>query len=139
MTPEQMIPAELLPGHVTVIMDGNGRWAKRRGKPRIEGHFEGVESVRAVLEKSVELGIPYLSVFAFSEENWNRSGDEVEGLMELMMRSMKAELPTFLKNGVRFRVIGNLERLSEDLRAAIAEMERLTADWMASSVMETLW
>lgn len=128
MTPEQMIPAELLPGHVTVIMDGNGRWAKRRGKPRIEGHFEGVESVRAVLEKSVELGIPYLSVFAFSEENWNRSGDEVEGLMELMMRSMKAELPTFLKNGVRFRVIGNLERLSEDLRAAIAEMERLTAD-----------
>ena len=123
-----MIPAELLPRHVTVIMDGNGRWAKRRGKPRIEGHFEGVESVRAVLEKSVELGIPYLSVFAFSEENWNRSGDEVEGLMELMMRSMKAELPTFLKNGVRFRVIGNLARLSDDLRAAIAEMERLTAE-----------
>ena len=120
------IPAKL-PGHVTVIMDGNGRWARLRGKERIEGHFEGVESVRAVMETSVELGIPYLSFFAFSEENWNRSEAEVSGLMSLMLKAMKAELPTFLAHGVRFRVIGNMERLNDELRSSIAEIEQATA------------
>ena len=108
-------------------MDGNGRWAKARGKERLEGHFEGVESVRAIMEASVELGIKYVSFFAFSEENWNRSQAEVSGLMALMLRSMKKELPTFLKNGVRFRVIGNRARLSEELNTEIDEIERLTA------------
>ena len=121
------IPTKL-PAHVTFIMDGNGRWARQRGKERIQGHFEGVESVRSVVETSVELGIPYISFFAFSEENWNRSEAEVSGLMELMFRAMKNELPTFLKNGVRFRVIGNRARLSDKLNAGIDEMENLTAE-----------
>ena len=108
-------------------MDGNGRWAKSRGLERINGHFEGVESVRSVMETSVELGIEYVSFFAFSEENWGRPGDEVSGLMALMFRSMKAELPTFLGNGISFKVLGNRERLSDDLNAAIDEMEQLTA------------
>lgn len=120
------IPSKL-PTHVTFIMDGNGRWARQRGKERIEGHFEGVESVRSVLETSVELGIKYVSVFAFSEENWSRSEAEVSGLMALMLRAMKKELPTFMKNGVRFRVIGNRARLSDELNANIDEMENITA------------
>lgn len=108
-------------------MDGNGRWAKARGKERIFGHFEGVESVRAVLEASVEWGIKYVSFFAFSEENWGRPQEEVLGLMSLMMRSMKNELHSFLSNGIRFRVLGNLERLSDELRSEIAHMEEATA------------
>ena len=107
-------------------MDGNGRWAKERGKERIYGHFEGVESVRAVTEACVELGIPYLSLFAFSEENWQRPQEEVEALMGLMLKSMHNEYPTFLKNGVRFRVLGNLERLSSTLREEIAYLEKAT-------------
>ena len=107
-------------------MDGNGRWAKERGKERIYGHFEGVESVRAVTEACVELGIPYLSLFAFSEENWQRPQAEVEALMGLMLKSMHNEYPTFLKNGVRFRVLGNLERLSATLREEIAYLEKAT-------------
>ena len=108
-------------------MDGNGRWAKARGKERIFGHFEGVESVRAVLEASVEWGIKYVSFFAFSEENWGRPREEVLGLMSLMMRSMKNELHSFLSNGIRFRVLGNLDRLSDELRSEIAHMEAATA------------
>ncbi len=113
--------------HVSFIMDGNGRWAKARGKERIFGHFEGVESVRAVLEASVEWGIKYVSFFAFSEENWGRPQEEVLGLMSLMMRSMKNELHSFLSNGIRFRVLGNLDRLSDELRSEIAHMEAATA------------
>ncbi len=108
-------------------MDGNGRWAKARGKERIFGHFEGVESVRAVLEASVEWGIKYVSFFAFSEENWGRPQEEVLGLMSLMLRSMKNELHSFLSNGIRFRVLGNLDRLSDELRSEIAHMEAATA------------
>lgn len=115
-----------LPKHVSIIMDGNGRWAKERGKERIYGHFEGVESVRAVTEACVELGIPFLSLFAFSEENWQRPQEEVEALMGLMLKSMHNEYPTFLKNGVRFRVLGNLERLSSTLREEIAYLEKAT-------------
>ena len=118
---------QVVPVHVSFIMDGNGRWAKARGKERIFGHFEGVESVRAVLEASVEWGIKYVSFFAFSEENWGRPQEEVLGLMSLMMRSMKNELHSFLSNGIRFRVLGNLDRLSDELRSEIAHMEAATA------------
>lgn len=118
---------QVVPVHVSFIMDGNGRWAKARGKERIFGHFEGVESVRAVLEASVEWGIKYVSFFAFSEENWGRPQEEVLGLMSLMMRSMKNELHSFLSNGIRFRVLGNLDRLSDELRSEIAHMESATA------------
>ena len=108
-------------------MDGNGRWAKSRGLERINGHFEGVESVRAVTEASVELGVEYVSFFAFSEENWARPGAEVAGLMSLMMKCMIKELPMFLNNGIRFKVLGNRERLSEELLAAIEDLEGRTA------------
>lgn len=108
-----------LPVHVSIIMDGNGRWAKARGKERIYGHFEGVESVRACTEACVEEGVKYLSLYAFSEENWKRPDEEVAGLMSLMSKCMANELPTFLKNGVRFVVLGHRERLSDELNATI--------------------
>lgn len=117
-----------LPVHVTFIMDGNGRWARSRGKERLEGHIEGVESVREVMRTSVELGIPYVSFYAFSEENWGREEAEVSGLMELMYKAMKNELHTFLDNGVRFLVLGNRSRLPAKVNEGIDELQELTKD-----------
>ena len=119
---------ENVPTHVAFIMDGNGRWARQRGKDRIFGHFEGVESVRAVMEASVEFGVKYISFFAFSEENWNRPEAEVNGLMELMMDTIHRELRTFLDNGIRFRLLGNRSRLSKKLNDAIDGLEAATAE-----------
>ncbi|MCQ2130849.1 MAG: polyprenyl diphosphate synthase [Bacteroidales bacterium] len=116
-----------IPRHVSMIMDGNGRWARERGKERVYGHFEGVESVRACTETAVEAGVEYLSLFAFSEENWGRPEAEVTALMELMATSMINERETFMKNGIRFKVLGNLDRLSDKLHAAIDEMEMATS------------
>lgn len=116
-----------IPCHVSLIMDGNGRWAKERGKGRIYGHFEGVESVRAVMEASAEWGVKYVSLFAFSEENWARPNDEVEGLMKLMMKAMWQELDTFLDNGIRFVVLGNRSRLSGELNSSIDDIMSRTA------------
>ena len=113
--------------HVSIIMDGNGRWAKERGKERVYGHFEGVESVRACTEAAVETGVKYLSLFAFSEENWGRPGEEVDALMKLMFKSMQDELPTLLKNDVRFVVLGNRARLSDKLNAGIDDLMARTA------------
>ena len=122
-----------VPLHVSMIMDGNGRWAKERGKERIYGHFEGVESVRACVEAAVETGVKYLSIYAFSEENWNRPQDEVLGLMSLMVKAMAAEMDSLDRNGVRFMVLGNRERLDHELNEVIdscmaqtAHNERLT-------------
>lgn len=115
-----------VPRHVTIIMDGNGRWAKSRGEERIRGHYEGAESVRACCEFAVEKGIRYLSVFAFSEENWNRPEEEVLGLMKLMLKCVIEERATFLRNGVRFRVIGDRSRLGAELAESIAAVERET-------------
>lgn len=117
-----------IPSHVSIIMDGNGRWAKERGKERVYGHFEGVESVRAVTEKAAQMGVKYLSLFAFSEENWGRPEQEVITLMELMVKCMANELDTFLKNGIRFRVMGNRSRLSDRLNEVIDDVEARTAD-----------
>lgn len=116
-----------IPVHVSMIMDGNGRWARERGKERTFGHAAGVESVRACTEAAVEAGVKYLSLFAFSEENWNRPETEVSFLMEMMVKSMLNELPALMKNGVRFRVLGNRERLSGGLNAAIDDCEAKTA------------
>ena len=116
-----------VPRHVSIIMDGNGRWAKERGKERVYGHLNGVESVRACTEAAVEAGVEYLSLFAFSEENWNRPGSEVDALMGLMMQSIRKEVGTLMDNGVRFVVLGNRARLSEGLNAAIDSLERETA------------
>lgn len=108
-------------------MDGNGRWAKERGKERVFGHFEGVESVRAVVEACVEWKIPYVSFFAFSEENWGRPDDEVTTLMELMGKAMVNEVPLFMKYSVRFMVLGNRARLSDGLNATIDKVMADTA------------
>ena len=116
-----------IPQHVSIIMDGNGRWAKARGRERVFGHMEGVESVRACLEFAVEKGIKYLSLYAFSEENWNRPKDEVMTLMELMMKSMKNEIGRFMKYNIRFVVLGNRARLSDSLNAGIDSMMAETA------------
>ncbi|MBO5471091.1 MAG: di-trans,poly-cis-decaprenylcistransferase [Bacteroidales bacterium] len=117
-----------IPVHVSMIMDGNGRWAKERGKERVYGHFEGVESVRACVETAVEEGVRYLSVFAFSEENWNRPQDEVVALMGLMVKAMAAEMEKLNRNGVRFMVLGNRERLGDDLNRTIDECMDMTKD-----------
>ena len=119
-------PAKL-PTHVSIIMDGNGRWAKERGKERVYGHFEGVESVRAVMEAAVEWKIPYVSFFAFSEENWGRPEAEVQTLMELMGRAMLGELDNFMEHDVRFMVLGNRARLSDALKADIDQVMSATA------------
>ena len=124
---EIMISPEKLPVHVSLIMDGNGRWAGKQGKERVFGHFEGVESVRAVMETSVELGIKYVSFFAFSEENWGRPDAEVNTLMELMASAMEREFPTFQKHSIRFIVLGNRQRLPASLNSAIDRMMALTA------------
>ena len=116
-----------IPTHVSIIMDGNGRWARERGRERVFGHFEGVESVRACTEAAVEAGVKYLSLFAFSEENWGRPEAEVDALMKLMFKSMVNEFDTFMKNRVRFVVLGNLSRLSDTLKEAIGDMMARTA------------
>jgi undecaprenyl diphosphate synthase len=116
-----------VPVHVSMIMDGNGRWAKERGKERVFGHFEGVESVRACVEAALETGVRYLSVFAFSEENWNRPEEEVIALMGLMVKAMAAEMESLNRNGVRFMVLGNRARLSDELNAEIDSCMEMTA------------
>ncbi len=116
-----------VPQHVSIIMDGNGRWAKARGRERVYGHLEGVESVRAVTEAAVEAGVRYLSLYAFSEENWNRPQAEVDRLMELMMEAIHNEVKTLMDNGVRFVVLGNRERLSSSLNKAIDALMEKTA------------
>lgn len=116
-----------IPVHVSIIMDGNGRWAKERGQERVSGHIEGVGSVRACTEEAVRQGVKYLSLFAFSEENWGRPESEVDALMALMMKSIKNEVSTLMDNNVRFLVLGNRERLSQALCTAIKELEDLTA------------
>lgn len=115
-----------LPLHVSMIMDGNGRWAKEKGKERLFGHAEGIESVRACTEYAVERGIRYLSLFAFSTENWNRPVEEVEGLMRMMIKAISNETPTFVKNGIRFRVIGDFSGLSQELQQEIEDCQKLT-------------
>lgn len=116
-----------IPVHVSLIMDGNGRWAKERGKERVYGHFEGVESVRACVEAAVETGVKYMSIYAFSEENWNRPQEEVDALMALMVKAMAAEMPSLDGNGVRFMVIGNRERLAPELNEVIDSCMAQTA------------
>lgn len=117
-----------IPVHVSVIMDGNGRWAREQGHERIFGHKKGVETVRAVAEAAAEAGVKYLSLYAFSEENWGRPKEEVDFLMHLMMDSIASEVEMLMKNGVRFRVLGNLARLPEALQQGIAALEEKTRE-----------
>jgi len=119
-------PMNRIPVHVSMIMDGNGRWAKERGQERVYGHFEGVESVRACVEAAVETGVKYLSIYAFSEENWNRPQAEVDALMELMVKAMAAEMEKLHRNGVRFMVIGNRDRLAPQLNEVVDSCMKMT-------------
>jgi len=114
-----------IPSHVAVIMDGNGRWAKERGQNRLEGHAMGVDSVRASLKAAREIGISYLTLYAFSTENWSRPKEEVDGLMELLVQSITNEMDELNENGVRLLAIGDIEGLpekcSKSLKKAINE------------------
>ena len=116
-----------IPTHVSIIMDGNGRWAQARGLDRSAGHAEGAESVRAVTEACIEAGVRYLSLYAFSEENWSRPEAEIKTLMGLLVQSMERELETMCANGVRIRVLGNLDRLDPQIVRQIREVEARTA------------
>ena len=123
---EQLIP-ERLPGHIAIIMDGNGRWAKEKGHDRLYGHFNGVESVRNIVEGCAELGIKYLTLYAFSTENWDRPKDEVAGLMELLIQTIKKEIPTLNKNNIRLHVIGNISLLPPNAKKEMVEACNETA------------
>ena len=116
-----------IPRHVAIIMDGNGRWAKQRGLPRLEGHRAGAESVREVMEASIELGVEYLTLYAFSSENWNRPVEEVTGLMELMVGSLGREVPKLRDDGVQLHFIGERGGLSEKMVAGLLHAEASTA------------
>jgi undecaprenyl diphosphate synthase len=117
-----------LPRHVAVIMDGNGRWAQRRGLSRIEGHRRGKGSVRAVVETARRIGIPYLSLFAFSTENWQRPRREVEALMGLLLRYLRSEVKKLMKNEVRVLAVGDTSRLPESVRRELDRVIELTRD-----------
>jgi undecaprenyl diphosphate synthase len=110
------INIEKLPSHIAIIMDGNGRWAQQRGLDRIFGHQQGVNSLREVIEASAELGIRYLTLYAFSTENWGRPDDEVSALMDIMVESLNNETETLIKNNISLRMIGDESRLSEGVR-----------------------
>ncbi|TDR19478.1 polyprenyl diphosphate synthase [Marinicella litoralis] len=111
--------------HIAIIMDGNGRWATHRKRPRTFGHQAGVKSVRAVIEACVKMGVPNLTLFAFSSENWSRPEKEVQRLMELFMRSLKKETPELLEQGVQQNFIGDLSRFSDKLQAKMQEVSQL--------------
>lgn len=121
-----------IPQHIAVIMDGNGRWAKQHGKERLFGHYNGVESVRVVVETSVNLGVKYLTLYTFSTENWNRPKAEVDGLMELLVENIVKETPTFHKNNIRFTTIGDNSLLPEK---ALRKLEECIADTASNTGM----
>lgn len=116
-----------IPTHVSIIMDGNGRWAESKGLPRTAGHIEGVETVRVILKEAAKTGVKYLSLYAFSEENWNRSENEVKALMGLMLKSLVGEIDALMQEGVRLMILGNRARLSDELNATIDECMRRSA------------
>ena len=117
-----------IPQHVAIILDGNGRWAKSKGMPRNYGHAQGSKNVEKICEEAWRMGIKYLTVYAFSTENWNRPKDEVDALMKLLRNYMKTCLKTAKKNDMKIRVIGELQRLDEDIRSRIAELEEATKE-----------
>lgn len=118
-----------IPNHVAIILDGNGRWAKKKGMPRNYGHIQGAKNLEVIIEEAHNLGIKYLTVYAFSTENWNRPKEEVDGLMKLLRNYMKTCLKTASKNRMSVRVIGDKSRLDDDIQKRIAELENLTRDY----------
>lgn len=120
-------PAPEVPGHIAVIMDGNGRWAKKRFLPRVAGHVKGVELVRELVRACLERGVGYLTLFAFSSENWRRPLEEVSLLMQLFVKALEQEVERLQRHGVRLRVIGDLSRFEPRLQALIRQAEEATA------------
>jgi len=121
MSLHQHINLQHLPKHIAIIMDGNGRWAQEQGNDRLFGHLHGVESVRDVVEAAAELGVEYLTLYTFSTENWDRPAYEVNGLMELLVDTIKKEVPTLNKNNIRLHVIGNVNMLPFHAQGQLAE------------------
>lgn len=124
---KEKIDLKRLPSHIAIIMDGNGRWAQEKGQDRLFGHFHGVESVRDIVEGCAELGVGYLTLYAFSTENWDRPAYEVTGLMELLVETIRKEVVTLNKNNIRLHVIGDMNMLPEYARAELKEALDLTA------------
>src|SRR5512133_2715338 len=116
-----------LPSHIAVIMDGNGRWARQRGLDRVFGHQQGVNAVRNVIEAAAELGIEYLTLYAFSTENWGRPDEEVSALMGIMIQSLNKETETLIKNNIRMMTIGDVDRLADDVRERLDDTIKLTS------------
>src|SRR5476649_2740903 len=121
------IDKERLPQHIAIIMDGNGRWAEEKGQDRLYGHFHGVESVRNIVEGCAELGIHYLTLYAFSTENWDRPQQEVEGLMALLVDTIRKEVPTLNKNNIRLHVIGDMNMLPKFAQDELQEALEMTS------------
>lgn len=121
------IDKDRLPQHIAIIMDGNGRWAEEKGQDRLYGHFHGVESVRNIVEGSAELGIQYLTLYAFSTENWDRPQQEVEGLMALLVETIRKEVPTLNKNNIRLHVIGDMNMLPKFAQDELNEALEMTS------------
>ena len=127
-----------IPRHIAIIMDGNGRWARERQLPRIKGHEAGTHSVRAVTEECVALGVPYLTVYAFSTENWRRPKEEIAALFALLEVFIAQETPTLMKNNVRLKAIGRLHELPESSQAALREAIEVTAGNTATTLILAL-
>ncbi|MFY0253312.1 isoprenyl transferase [Chitinophaga sp. 30R24] len=127
MSLKDKLDLQRLPRHIAIIMDGNGRWAKERGQDRLYGHHEGVESVRNIVETCAELGIGYLTLYAFSTENWDRPVYEVNGIMELLVNTIRREVNTLSKNNIRLSVIGDMEMLPPQCQQEMEEAIALTS------------
>uniref|UniRef100_UPI004048404C di-trans,poly-cis-decaprenylcistransferase n=1 Tax=Aliarcobacter sp. TaxID=2321116 RepID=UPI004048404C len=121
------MPNENIPSHIAMIMDGNGRWAKEKGLNRTAGHEEGAKTVRKITSYCAKIGIKYLTLYAFSTENWERPKLEVEFLMKLLDKYLKNELRTYLENNIKFKAIGDLSRFSKNLQTTILKTEELTS------------
>lgn len=127
MSLRELIDPSKLPEHIAIIMDGNGRWAQEKGEDRLFGHLHGVESVRNIVEGAAEIGIGYLTLYAFSTENWDRPAYEVSGLMELLVDTIRKEVPTLNKNNIRLHVIGDIDMLPEAARSELFEALKETS------------
>lgn len=126
LSPDRKIQEELkrsggIPTHIAIIMDGNGRWAKRRGLPRVAGHREGVKSVRDVVEACAQLGVKYLTLFAFSTENWRRPKEEIDTLMKLLIKTLRSETEKLHKNDIKLMAIGDIDSLPKEVRQELKE------------------
>lgn len=128
MAKESLKNPQKIPTHLAIIMDGNGRWALEKGLPRLAGHRAGTENLREVIEACAEFGIQYLTIYAFSTENWNRPAEEIQGLMKIFRMMLDRELNNLHKDGVQLRHIGRLDKIDQELRDKVKEAIQLTKD-----------